>query len=106
MPRGDSKPRVVWPGQKRFELLTGGVHTILLEHPYRIPRVLGRAHCGLDVLRGQEMHKVFGLFLLSDSANVSHAHSLTMCVVEKHVPASSVAPIVSNDEHVGNATFC
>src|SRR5262249_55621711 len=69
---GDIKPRVVWPGKKRFQLLAGGGNALLIQHPHSMPRLLERAQCGLDVLRGQEMYKTFCLFLLSNRAYVSH----------------------------------
>ena len=53
-------------------MLTGGGHTVLLQHPHRIPRVLGRAQCGLDVLRGQEMYEALGLLFVGDVTYVSH----------------------------------
>ena len=70
VPLGGIKPWVVWHGKKRCQLLAGGGHALLIEHPHVIPRLLERAQCGLDVLRGQEMHKAFCLFFLSDRAYV------------------------------------
>src|SRR5262245_9845643 len=67
---GDSKLLVVWPGQKRCQRPAGGGNAVLLQHPYRIPRVLGRAHVGLDGLRGQAMHQALGLLVLGDGASV------------------------------------
>jgi hypothetical protein len=72
MPLGDIKLRVVWHGKKRFQLLAGGGNAFLIKHPHGIPRLLERAQGSLDLLRGQEMDKTFCLFLLSDSAYVSH----------------------------------
>src|SRR5262249_22664019 len=69
---GDIKPRVVWHGQKCFQLLAGGGNALLIKHPHVMPRLLERAQFSLDVLRGQKKHKTFCLFLPSDRADVSH----------------------------------
>src|SRR2546428_3550313 len=71
-PLGDIKPRVVWHGKKRFQLLAGSGNALLIKHPHVIPRLLMRAQGGLDLLRVQEMDKTFCLFFLSNSAYVSH----------------------------------
>ena len=72
MPPGYIKPRVVWHGKKRFQLLAGGGNALLIKHPHGIPRLLERAQSSLDLLRGQEVYKTFCLLFLSDSAYVSH----------------------------------
>src|SRR5262245_21776719 len=72
MPIGDLKPRVVWRSKKRFQLRAGGGNALLIKSPHSIPRLLERAQCGLDLLRGQKMYKTFGLFLLGESAYMSH----------------------------------
>src|SRR5262249_32746771 len=49
-PLGDIKLRVIWHGQKRFQLLAGGGNTLLIKYPHVIPRLLKRAQGGLDLL--------------------------------------------------------
>src|SRR5690349_3377617 len=36
-PLSDIKPRVIWHGKKRFQLLAGGGNALFIKHPHVIP---------------------------------------------------------------------
>src|SRR5262245_28659067 len=95
LPLGDIKPRVIWHGKKRFQLLAGGGNAFLIKHPHSVPRLLEWAQGGLDLLRGQELDKAFCLFFLSDSAYVSHVlHSWRACTANRARAASGCSLVL------------